>query len=166
MARSASCQSIVGVPQAADNPVPRDHSAVLPSSPTPSRRRRSRSTNALAMTERSAGHPGLAPARQPVWPLTRKDGRRLQVPIRRRHDGRSPIWRIACQGVGVVGHVWLVGVVMLWLRLAGRSGRSRVRDGGHAHIRGLATPGLLFVARPLSKVERGHPCKGGGCSGD
>jgi hypothetical protein len=83
----------------------------------------------------------------------------------RRNDAWSPIWRIACQGVGVFGHVWLVGVVMLWLRLAGRSGRSRVRDGGHAHIRGLATPGLLFVARPLSKVERGDRV-GGGCSGD
>jgi hypothetical protein len=43
----------------------------------------------------------------------------------------------------------------MWLRLAGRSGRPRVRDGGHAHIRGLATPRPLFVARPLSKVERG-----------
>ena len=44
---------------------------------------------------------------------------------------------------------------MLWLRLAGRSERPRVRDGGHAHIRGLGTPRPLFVARPLSKVERG-----------
>ena len=35
---------------------------------------------------------------------------------------------------------------------------------GHAHIRGLGTPRPLFVARPLSKVERAHP--GGGCSGD
>ena len=26
---------------------------------------------------------------------------------------------------------------------------------GHAHIRGLGTPRPLFVARPLSKVERG-----------
>ena len=51
--------------------------------------------------------------------------------------------------------VWLV-VVVMWLRLAGRSGRSRVRDGGHAHIRGLV-PRPLFVARPLSKVERGRP---------
>ena len=32
--------------------------------------------------------------------------------------------------------VWVVGVV--WLRLAGRSERPRVRDGGHAHIRGLS----------------------------
>ena len=28
---------------------------------------------------------------------------------------------------------------------------------GHAHIRGLGTPRLLFVARPLSKVERARP---------
>src|ERR1039458_3023856 len=52
----------------------------------------------------------------------------------------------------------------MWLRLAGRAGRPRVRDGGHAHIRGLGTPRPLFVARPLSKVERGAP--GGRCSGD
>src|SRR4030081_3270512 len=44
----------------------------------------------------------------------------------------------------------------MWLRLAGRSGRPRVRDGGHAHIRGLGTPRPLFVARPLSIVERGR----------
>src|SRR5664280_405063 len=41
--------------------------------------------------------------------------------------------------------VWLV-VGWMWLRLAGRSGRPRVRDGGHAHIRGLGTPRPLFVA--------------------
>jgi hypothetical protein len=51
--------------------------------------------------------------------------------------------------------VWLVVGGRMWLRLAGRSGRPRVRDGGHAHIRGLGTPRPLFVARPLSKVERG-----------
>ena len=28
---------------------------------------------------------------------------------------------------------------------------------GHAHIRGLGTPRPLFVARPLSKVERVRP---------
>jgi hypothetical protein len=50
--------------------------------------------------------------------------------------------------------VWLV-VGWMWLRLVGRSGRPRVRDGGHAHIRGLGTPRPLFVARPLSQVERG-----------
>jgi hypothetical protein len=49
------------------------------------------------------------------------------------------------------GWWWL----LLWLRLAGRSGRPRVRDGGHAHIRGLGTPRPWFVARPPSKVERG-----------
>jgi hypothetical protein len=31
-----------------------------------------------------------------------------------------------------------VGSDLMGLRLAGRSGRARVRDGGHAHIRGLA----------------------------
>src|SRR5258706_10541446 len=34
---------------------------------------------------------------------------------------------------------------------------------GHAHIRGLGPPRPLFVARPLSKVER---ARRGGCSGD
>jgi hypothetical protein len=38
----------------------------------------------------------------------------------------------------LVAMVWLVGAWVMWLRLAGRSGRPRVRDGGHAHIRGLA----------------------------
>src|SRR5665648_212506 len=42
----------------------------------------------------------------------------------------------------------------MWLRLAGRSERPRVRDGGDAHIRGLGTPRPWFVARPLSEVER------------
>jgi hypothetical protein len=31
---------------------------------------------------------------------------------------------------------------------------------GHAHIRGLGTPRPLFVARPLSKVERARPGAG------
>ena len=69
----------------------------------------------------------------------------------------SPIWRSGCQGVGVVGHGSGGGAWVMWLRLAGRSGRPRVRDVGHAHIRGLGTPRPLFVARPLSKVERGRP---------
>ena len=60
-----------------------------------------------------------------------------------------------CQGVGVDGHGLVGGAWLMWLRLAGRSGRPRVRDGGHAHIRGLGTPRPLFVALPLSKVERG-----------
>jgi hypothetical protein len=51
----------------------------------------------------------------------------------------------------------------MWLRLAGRSERPRVRDVGHAHIRGLGTPRPWFVARPPSKVER---AAGGRCSGD
>ena len=40
------------------------------------------------------------------------------------------------------------------MRLAGRPGCPRVRDGRHAHVRGLGTPRPLFVARPLSIVER------------
>ena len=58
---------------------------------------------------------------------------------------------------------WL-GLRGVWLRLAGRSERPRVRGGGHAHIRGLGTPRPLFVARPLSIVERG--ARLGRCSGD
>jgi hypothetical protein len=61
--------------------------------------------------------------------------------------------------------VWLVLRGDLWLRFAGRPGRfAGFATFGHAHIRGLGTPRLLFVARPLSKVERGR--RGGGCSGD
>lgn len=37
--------------------------------------------------------------------------------------------------------VWFV-VWCMWLRLAGRSGRLRVRDGGHAHMRGRLTQDL------------------------
>ena len=38
----------------------------------------------------------------------------------------------------MVAVFWLVVGWLVWLRLAGRSGRPRVRDGGHAHIRGLS----------------------------
>ena len=51
--------------------------------------------------------------------------------------------------------VWLVWQV-LWLRFAGRSGRSRVRDVRSCSYSG-AGPRPLFVARPLSKVERARP---------
>src|SRR5450759_386442 len=71
----------------------------------------------------------------------------------------SPIWRTACQGVGVDDHVNVWQLLQLMLVAAGGAVRAfrRVRDGGHAHIRGLGTPRPLFVARPLSKVERGRP---------
>ena len=73
----------------------------------------------------------------------------------------SPIWRGVCQGVGVDTHCLVGGGGgRMWLRLAGRSGRPRVRDVGHAHIRGLGTPRPWFVARPLSKVERARPGAG------
>ena len=52
--------------------------------------------------------------------------------------------------------VWLVVVV----DVVAAGGAVRASAGsrrGHAHIRGLGTPRPLFVARPLSKVERGHP---------
>ena len=42
------------------------------------------------------------------------------------------------------------------LRLAGRSGLRGIRDGWSCSYSG-AGPRPLFVARPLSKVERGHP---------
>ena len=55
-------------------------------------------------------------------------------------------------------------MAIVWLVVGGcgcglRGGPSvpRVRDGGHAHIRGLGTPRPLFVACPLSIVERGRP---------
>lgn len=48
---------------------------------------------------------------------------------------------------------WSCEVVWLWF--AGRPGRfAGFATVGHAHIRGLGTPRPLFVARPLSKVER------------
>ena len=51
--------------------------------------------------------------------------------------------------VGVAGSVWLPvrGAVRAFAGFATFS---------HAHIRGLAIPMLLFVARPLSKVECVH----------
>ena len=72
---------------------------------------------------------------------------------------------------------WL-GLRGVWLRLAGRSGRSR---GSRRLVMlifgGWVTPRPLFVARPLSKVERGRvggrvlaaiaelACASRGCSG-
>ena len=44
--------------------------------------------------------------------------------------------------------------------LRGGPGVRGFATGGHAHIRGLGTPRPLFVARPLSKVERGRPGAG------
>ena len=67
----------------------------------------------------------------------------------------SPIWRSGCQGVGVDGHGLVVVRWLMWLRLAGRSERSRDRDGWSCSYSG-AVPRPLFVARPLSKVERGR----------
>ena len=75
----------------------------------------------------------------------------------------SPIWRSGCQGVGVDGHGLVGGAWLMWLRLAGRSGRPRVRDGGHAHIRGLAQDLCSSHVRCLlSSAAAGV----GGCSGD
>jgi hypothetical protein len=51
--------------------------------------------------------------------------------------------------------VWLVVVVGCGCGLRGGPGVRGFATGGHAHIRGLGTPRPLFVARPLSKVERG-----------
>ena len=55
--------------------------------------------------------------------------------------------------VGVAGSVWLPvrGAVRAFAGFATFS---------HAHIRGLAIPRPLFVARPLSKDERVHPGAG------
>jgi hypothetical protein len=50
--------------------------------------------------------------------------------------------------------VWLV-VVGCGCGLRGGPGVCGFATVGHAHIRGLGTPRPLFVARPLSKVERG-----------
>ena len=61
--------------------------------------------------------------------------------------------------------VWLVERVVMGLRFAGRSGRfAGFATFGHAHIRGLGSPRPWFVARPLSKVERGR--RVGRCSCD
>ena len=57
--------------------------------------------------------------------------------------------------------VWL-GVAVVWCGCGWRGGPG-VRGFatfGHAHIRGLGSPRPWFVARPLSKVERGRPGAG------
>ena len=51
--------------------------------------------------------------------------------------------------------VWLVVVVGCDCGLRGGPGVRGFATVGHAHIRGLGIPRPLFVARPLSKVERG-----------
>ena len=66
-------------------------------------------------------------------------------------------------GMGSMAIVWLVlrgDVVAVGEAARAFAGFATV---GHAHIRGLGTPRPLFVARPLSKVER---ARRGGCSGD
>jgi hypothetical protein len=56
--------------------------------------------------------------------------------------------------------VWLV----VWSNVVAARGAVRAvlgfATGGHAHIRGLGTPRPLFVARPLSIVERGRSGSG------
>ena len=52
--------------------------------------------------------------------------------------------------------VWLVVVVECGCGSWGGPGVRGVATGGPSHIRGLGTPRPLFVARPLSKVERGR----------
>jgi hypothetical protein len=52
--------------------------------------------------------------------------------------------------------VWFVVVVGCGCGLRGGPGVRGFATVGHAHIRGLGTPRPLFVARPLSKVERGR----------
>jgi hypothetical protein len=76
--------------------------------------------------------------------LLRSERQRRSYSLLRRDPGSptaaplSPIWRSACQGVGVDGHC-LVGA---WRGCGcgwrGGPGVRGVRDGGHAHIRGLA----------------------------
>jgi hypothetical protein len=76
----------------------------------------------------------------------------------------SPIWRSGCQGGRdrwpLFG--WWCRVVVVAVRGAVRA-IAGFATFGHAHIRGLGTPRPVFVARPLSKVER---ARRGGCSGD
>ena len=67
----------------------------------------------------------------------------------------SPIWRNACQGVGVDGHVGWGLLELMWLRLAGRSERSAGSRRWSCSYSGAGYPKTLFVARPLSMVERG-----------
>ncbi len=55
----------------------------------------------------------------------------------------------------------MLGVVVRTVVVVAVGGAVRAFAGfatfGHAHIRGLGTPRPLFVARPLSKVERARP---------
>src|ERR1019366_2265931 len=58
----------------------------------------------------------------------------------------SPIWRGGCQGVGVARHCLVGGGGRMWLRLVGRSGRPRVRDGRSCSYSGAGYP-KPFVRR-------------------
>ena len=78
-----------------------------------------------------------------------------------RQPPSSPIWRSGCQGVGVDGHR-LVGCVVDGVRLAGRSEDARVRDGGHAHMRGLSQDLCSSHVRCL--LSSAAAPEGGGCS--
>ncbi len=73
-----------------------------------------------------------------------------------------PIWRSGCQASSVHGS-FLAGVELMWLRLAGRSGRPRSSRRLVSLICGGWVPqDLVFVARPLSKIE--HRRLTPGCS--
>jgi hypothetical protein len=67
----------------------------------------------------------------------------------------SPIWKGGCQGVGVVGHC-LVGCVVDVVA-AGGAVRSSWGSRRWSCSYSGAGPRPLFVARPLSFVERGRP---------
>ncbi len=71
-----------------------------------------------------------------------------------------------CQGVGVGGHGLGGGAWVMWLRFAGRSERPRVRYVRSCSYSGAGYLKSVVHARPLSKVERGRPACGVGCSGD
>jgi hypothetical protein len=72
--------------------------------------------------------------------------------------------RLSRSSVGLMAVAW----PLVWVNVVAVRGAVRAFAGfatvGHAHIRGLGTPRPVFVARPLSKVERAR--RGGGCSGD
>jgi hypothetical protein len=78
---------------------------------------------------------------------------------------KSPIWRGSCQGVAVGGHCLVGGAA----DVVAACGAVRA-SAGFATVVMLISGGfsqdLCSSARPLPKVERGHPTPGGWCSGD
>ncbi len=111
--------------------------------------------------------------RLPSWQSTRAiparagDSFWARAIVRRRHLSpgcprslRRPYGGAVVKGHGLMAIVWVVMLVVVWLRFARRPGRSRgFATGGHAHIRGLAQD---LCSSYLRRLKSSAPARGVG----